>query len=1024
MADRVGQQLGNYLLVRLLGRGGFAEVYLGKHRYLNSYAALKILRRALNDEDEKQFLAEAQTLVRLRHPHIVRVLEFSIEQGTPVLVMDYAPGGMVRTVHPRGSRLPLATIISYVKQTAAALQYAHNHHIIHRDVKPENILLDAEQHVLLSDFGLSLLAPSTMLLSTQEMAGTLPYTAPEQLRGKPCFASDQYALGIVTYEWLCGKCPFEGNVWEIIQQHQTAAPSPLRSLRPDLPPAVETVVLRALAKDPSFRFASVQAFAHVLERASREHAPDEADGSQITASLKAISSSSSIIPSSHPLSSSPSFGTSPFNTILSSSQEDKKTKQRTSPATSSNRQRLLNKVRAFWITGVLEQSLHEVALITLGLQERPDTVASPWQLLLQQPDATSRMLAPGTCITQVYDDAGGELLILGEPGSGKTTLLLELARHLLKRAEQDDTHPIPVVFNLSSWAQTRSPLTTWLADELNSKYQVPRKLAQSWITTDQILPLLDGLDEVIPTARIACVEAINAYRGKHGLLPVVVCSRSAEYLAQTTRILLCNAVVVQPLTAQQVDQYLSAVGKPLASVRTALQTDPILQELATTPLMLSVLTLAYQGQPASDLPTGDSPQARRHHIFTTYVQRMLQRRGKDSHYIFPQTTHWLSWLAGQLLQHNQTEFSLERIQSDWLPTRRSRRFYHLLVKIAVGLVFGLVFGLMGVLVFGFFYGPLAGLLVGLAYMLVYSLIYGLIYGLDDLLVGGLVVGLLFGLLGRLLVRLLAPSSSVLQPDERLSWSWPRMRRGLCIGLLFGLGYGLLVGFNYGRLYGLVGGLLVGLVYALVVGLVPRRATDIKPAEVLSWSWPRMRRGLLLGLAYGSVFGVLVGLFTKPLIGLAVGLVGVLVFGLIKGLSGELLDERTRLKPNQGIWRSLHHSVLIFLIVGLLGSLLVGLVGVLVAGPFNGLVVGLVIGLLFGLIIGLQHGGIAAIQHAVLRLQLWRTRTMPWNYPRFLDYAAERVLLRKVGGNYIFVHRLLLEYFAALNTSSTGDQPGQ
>jgi serine/threonine protein kinase len=153
MADRVGQQLGNYRLLRLLGRGGFAEVYLGEHLYLKSWAALKVLHTQLTDEDAQRFVQEAQTLARLSHPHIVRVLDFAVHEGLPFLVMEYAPGGTLRTRHPRQTRLPLDTIVVYVNQVAQALQFAHDHRLIHRDVKPENMLLGSRDDVLLSDFG-------------------------------------------------------------------------------------------------------------------------------------------------------------------------------------------------------------------------------------------------------------------------------------------------------------------------------------------------------------------------------------------------------------------------------------------------------------------------------------------------------------------------------------------------------------------------------------------------------------------------------------------------------------------------------------------------------------------------------------------------------------------------------------------------------------------------------------------------------------------------------------------------------
>src|SRR2546427_5690242 len=289
MADRTGQQLGNYRLVRLLGHGGFADVYLGEHRYLKSYAALKVLRTALKGKDIDKFISEAQTLVRLRHPNIVRVLEFAVDRGTPVLVMDYAPGGTLRKQHPRGSFLSLTTTVTYVKQVAAALQYAHNNNLIHRDVKPENMLLGPDQQILLSDFGISVLTSSPELLNAQgtSMTGTIPYTAPEQLHGKPTFASDQYSLAIVVYEWLCGRRPFEGSHWEIIEQHLSATPTPLRERFPELPAEVDDVVLRALAKEPQQRYASVQAFARALERAAQVSDTGTGDDAQVTAALVA-----------------------------------------------------------------------------------------------------------------------------------------------------------------------------------------------------------------------------------------------------------------------------------------------------------------------------------------------------------------------------------------------------------------------------------------------------------------------------------------------------------------------------------------------------------------------------------------------------------------------------------------------------------------------------------------------------------------------------------------------------------------
>ena len=275
MIDRVGQQLGNYRLLRLLGQGGQASVYLGEHIYLKSQAALKVRHAALTGEEQTVFLQEAQTLVRLTHPHIVRVLDFALQEGMPFLVMEYAPHGTLRQRHPKGTQLPLDLILPYVHQVASALQYTHDQGLIHRDVKPENLLLGSHDQVLLSDFGLvmhtlHLLSSGATEPMEQSLAGTTPYLAPEQLRGKAQPASDQYALAVVVYEWLCGKPPFQGPFLEVAVQHVSAPPPSLREQVPDVSPAIEEVVLRALAKEPELRFASVQDFATALAHASQQ----------------------------------------------------------------------------------------------------------------------------------------------------------------------------------------------------------------------------------------------------------------------------------------------------------------------------------------------------------------------------------------------------------------------------------------------------------------------------------------------------------------------------------------------------------------------------------------------------------------------------------------------------------------------------------------------------------------------------------------------------------------------------------
>jgi serine/threonine protein kinase len=268
MSNLTGQQLGHYRLLRKLGSGGFADVYQAEHIYLNTQVAVKVLTANLaRGGDMQDFLNEAQFIARLDHPHIVRVRDFGVEKAVPYLVMDFAPNGTLRQRYPKGTRLDLSYVMTYVKQLASALQYAHTQHMIHRDVKPENILLGSNDKLLLGDFGAALVTRTSQQLNPQTIIGTPLYMAPEQIDGIPGPASDQYALGIVVYEWLCGYCPFEGaGIW---YRHLSEPPPSLCARVPGISYALEQAVMKALAKRPEQRFGSIQSFADALERASK-----------------------------------------------------------------------------------------------------------------------------------------------------------------------------------------------------------------------------------------------------------------------------------------------------------------------------------------------------------------------------------------------------------------------------------------------------------------------------------------------------------------------------------------------------------------------------------------------------------------------------------------------------------------------------------------------------------------------------------------------------------------------------------
>lgn len=362
---------------------------------------------------------------------------------------------------------------------------------------------------------------------------------------------------------------------------------------------------------------------------------------------------------------------------------------------------MLLRVKRFWLVGVLEESLHGAELIDLSMAYRTTAVASQhapeWQNIPGMDGAAFEQPLPvGTQITQVYDQAQGTLLIMGEPGAGKTTTLLQLVSDLLHRAEVDDDHPIPVVFSLASW-HNQVGIGTWMVQELANRYEVPGWLGEEWLRNGRLLPLLDGLDEVDLNVRLACAQAINSFRQKYVYMATVVTCRTQDYKALATRLQLDEAVVLQPLSGNQIDQYLGSMGSRLAGLRAAIQSDGTLRELAESPLMLSIMTLAYYRMPQEAAIALGGRKEGQTFLFDTYVERMTRYRGGEALYDPQDARRWLAWLARQMAKHNQTMFFLENMQPNWLPRQAERVFVEKL-RFSIGggfLLLGVLAGLLG-----------------------------------------------------------------------------------------------------------------------------------------------------------------------------------------------------------------------------------------------------------------------------------------------------------------------------------------
>ncbi|MBD2415648.1 NACHT domain-containing protein [Nostoc calcicola FACHB-3891] len=346
------------------------------------------------------------------------------------------------------------------------------------------------------------------------------------------------------------------------------------------------------------------------------------------------------------------------------------------PARPKNERILLAAVKEE-VTARLRQSLHNAVLINLGKESQPQQVKRPWDAEIKIGLKPAVPLPNTTTILEVFDsqEIAGKLLILGAPGSGKTTTQLELAQELIKRAEEQPDYPVPVLFNLSSWKDDRQSITDWLVAELKSKYGVSNKLAKDWIKDHQLLPMLDGLDELKPQRQELFIVAVNQFlKSKYRPLYLVICSRTEEYenlvKASTTYLILNGAICLHPLTNNQIYDYLITVNH--LNLWQIINADLNLLKLVRTPLLLSVTILTYQEISIEHWQHLKSTKDRLEYLLDKYTQRMLVREFKGEAYTKPeqpdarQTQRWLTFLAQQLHQESQTEFFLENIQPSWL----------------------------------------------------------------------------------------------------------------------------------------------------------------------------------------------------------------------------------------------------------------------------------------------------------------------------------------------------------------------
>ena len=676
---------------------------------------------------------------------------------------------------------------------------------------------------------------------------------------------------------------------------------------------------------------------------------------------------------------------------------------------------LLGKVKVDWINGFLKQALHQQTALEVEKEFCAAEVQRPWDSVRETLEQPKEDLASGKSMAEIYDATARALLILGEPGSGKTIAMLKLAQTLVERAEKDASEPIPTILNLSTWTDKMKGLFNWLARELSARYYVGKRLAETWLKEGRLVLLLDGLDEVQPEYQTGCVLAINAFVKDSGVPGLVVSCRAGDYRALNQKLNLNGAVMLQPLAFENSTKYLADCGSKLTGLIQAMQADQELRELAASPLMLHIMAIAYAGQSTEMIGrdgAGSRPN-RKQELLEAYVEVAFERKKKlASAYAKDQTLFWLRWLADKARRQSQTIISLERLQPSWLETRAQICFYLLFSRLTVGLV-------LAIMVFYCFKGT--------------NLSYALTVGSFCTLVGLVDV-----------FRLLL---------------WPKPIDRTRMGVLYVTGCAVCFTATYFLLTQIIPNPrasfaetvydvgFMSLLYGLFFWLRSRNRdlnSDIKTVEVVRWSWRsgwQVAKTWTLWIA-GVVFAVMlvcVFLFAEKfkldkslgpvktvfvyvlavvvcslIVGMYFGVVALLLGGIKSGIregKGIL---------NQGIMLTLKNSLRLtcglsfaFACFVAGANLLFSLLsrqnpGAYLAGRLSGMYV---LVLDFAIAVWMGFGAIDVLNHYFLRLMATGVGYMPLRYAHFLNYASKLRLLQKVGGSYLFTHRLLLEHLA-------------
>ncbi|MGB5962724.1 MAG: NACHT domain-containing protein [Coleofasciculaceae cyanobacterium] len=697
----------------------------------------------------------------------------------------------------------------------------------------------------------------------------------------------------------------------------------------------------------------------------------------------------------------------------------------------------------------LAQSLHNAVRLTLGIEKQDYRVQLPWSAMVVQQSQSAVPLDPGTRIVEVFDNpklARRQLLILGEPGAGKTTMMLELAEDLLKQAIADNTKPIPVLLNLSSWKDPQQSIFNWLVDELKSKYGIGQDLAQQWLKNSQLLPLLDGLDEVAPQHQQACAVALNAWlTGELTQRPcgVLICCRREEFEQVVQQPLsLYGAIYLQALTVEQIEEYFTQFG--LQDVWGTVQQNEELQKLLTIPLFLSMFGLVQtQGKfSLDDWQLRITSELKIEYLLDTYWDAAIERvliidpvarqqgilsktYGKKPPPTRKVVRRALVFVAKALQQESQTEFLIERMQPYYLKDKLRQWQYWLFLFLGNLLASGTIATVVRLLwsqppdpsvswssflTSIVLLGSLGGFILSTeskadgVRLLMYPFVQIYCFLLRKKLPTEFrkYIPILHDINLSSRFRLKVPSfkdlkDKVFKPSLAIAYLMYNFILMPLVPLIMGIH---MVTGKLAYVFGLKKlGRNLEQSFDLIIQLTNQVDESRYPHHIFIGmitlhyvQMIKLKGGWLLNLALG-----LLGFFPSLIIFMAS-----INFSLIDVLTTEPIEIEKILTPNYGLKEALRTAFSISILFCISSFMAFQMPTTYYRGILC------ILGFLA------CYSYLPLIKHLSLRLVLWQSETAPWNYARFLNYCTERLLLQRVGGRYRFMHKLLQDHCAKMD----------